>query len=164
MNLPWFHTIKIGSLYLTEDETVTGTPYVSVVSGLDAVSDGLVAQQIIAIDGTPHQQTTQPVKGVLVTIRCQWMERDMLFALKAIRLAAITSATTTTLTLLDNSHGTGDFTLTTYFNSIRWPGEFMNGKVKDVTMSFTVSSVGYLVTGAHGTLALAGQSVTLTQA
>jgi len=164
MNLPWFHTIKVNSTYLTEDGTVTGTPYVSTVSGIDAIRDALVVQQIIAIDGTPYQQVTQPVKGVPLSIFCPWMERDMLSTLTAIRLAAVTGSTTTTVTLLDNSDGTGDYILTTYFNSIRYPGEFINGKVKDVTLNFTVSSIGHSLTASPGTLTLTGQSVTLTQA
>jgi hypothetical protein len=164
MALPFYYTIKVGSTFLTEDGLITGTPYVSTVKGLDAVRDAITVQQIIAIDGTPYQQTIQPTKGVPVTVEIPWCERSMLDTLTAIRLAAVTGATTTTLTLYDNGDGMGDFSLTTYFNTIRFPGEFVNGKIKDVTLTFTVSAVAHLLTVSPGTLTLAGQSVTLTQA
>jgi hypothetical protein len=164
MALPFYYTVKVGSTFLTEDGLVTGTPYVSTVKGLDAVRDSITVQQFIAIDGTPIQQITQPVKGVPVTVEIPWCGRAMLDTLTAIRLAAVTGATTTTLTLYDNSDGTGDFSLTTYFNTIRFPGEFVNGKIKDVTLTFTVSAVAHLMTVTAGTLTLTGQSVTLTQA
>lgn len=165
MSLPWFHTIKVGSIYLTDDGLVTGTPKITTVRGLDVLADAVVVQQIIAADGTPHQQTSQPVKGVPLVIECgDWMERDMYFDLKSIRLAAVTGSTTVTIQLLDNGHGTGDWNLTAYFNSIRFPGEFQSGRVKDVTLNFTVSSVGHLITASPGTLTLTGQEVDLTQA
>ena len=163
MSLPWFYTIKVGSTFLTEDGLVTGTPYISSVNGLDVARDSITTQQIIALDGTPIQQTVQPVKGFPVTVSIPWMFRDTLNTLTAIRVASVTGATTVTLQLLDNSNGTGDFLFTTYFNSIRFPGEFMNTKVRDVTLNFTVATVGYALTASPGTLALTAQSATLTQ-
>lgn len=163
MSLPWFYTIKVGSTFLTDDGLVTGTPYITTVRGIDVIRDAVVSQEIIAIDGEPWQQTAQPVKGVPLTIDFQRIDRAMYFTLDAIRLAARIAATTVTVQLFDNEDGPGDFYLTTYFNSIRFPGDFKNGRIENISLNFTVKTVGYFLTVSPGTLTLTGQSVTLTQ-
>lgn len=158
--LNWFYTIKVGSTYLTEDGLVTGSPIISTVRGLDVISDGLTTQEIIAIDGTPIQQDNHPVRGVPLTIEFPQEYRDMYFALKTIRLTARLAQTTVTVQLRDNGYGPGDFNLTTYFNSIRFPGEFKNERIENVTCNFTVATIGFPFEAEAGALVLAGQEAT----
>lgn len=158
-----YNLISLGSIYFTKDGLSTGFPCKTTVTGLDALVMGITGQTIIAIDGTPHVQGPQPVKGVPVSITISQMEEAVFESVRVAITAAAIGSTTLTLTLTGGAFG--DFKLTVYPSfpqPMNFVGEFQSGRVKDVTLNFTVSTLGHLLDVSPGTLTLTGQSAELT--
>jgi hypothetical protein len=159
-----YNLISLGSIYFTKTGLSTGVPCKTEVTGLDALAVSHTGQTIIAIDGTPYVQTVAPIRGTPISILLSVMEESVYHSVRSAINTAVSGSTTLTLTLLNGAFG--DYKLTVYPSfpqPITFKGDFQSGRVKDVTLNFTVSSVGYPLSVAPGALDLTGQSVTLTQ-
>lgn len=161
-----YSTIKIGSYWLTDDGTSTGSPCRTAVTGLGGLWMDHAGVQFLSIDGTPYTQIRQTNgRGADVSIEIEQMPKAMFEDI----MGAIQSAVAYSSTMLVEITGdTGNFYLVCvpkFPDPVLVSGQFVNERVRGVTLNFTVSSryQYHKLWAPSASLGFTGQSVTLTK-
>lgn len=161
-----YNTIRIGSTYLTDDGTSTGSPCRATVSGLGALWLDHAGVQFLALDGTPYTQVRQTNgRGSAVTVEVEQMPKTMFEAvIGTVQQAAAYSSTV----VVDVAGDTGEFHLVCvpqFPEPVVIGGQFINGRVRGVTFNFTVVSryQAYKLWATADSLSLNGRAVALTK-
>lgn len=136
MAVAFYSQIKINAVYLTASGADNGTKYISIVRGLNALALTKTAQVVKALDGTPYANISSTVKGKEISIEFPSMlKADYQNVVDEIQDSLDTPGTIA-LEILDGDYG--DFTLTVLPDAdpVRFPGEFENGRLKNVAFHF----------------------------
>ena len=135
MAVNFFPQIKINSRYLTSNEADGGTPYIAAVRGLDALAIDGAIQVIKALNGTSYLQVTEDQLGKPITIEFpNLLSGDYDDILTEIQ-AYVTSATAITVDFTGAPYGNiTSLSVVPDENPVRFPGEFENGRLKNVSI------------------------------
>lgn len=131
-----FNTVKLNSVYFTEDGSQTGTKCKLAVAGLDALKKTRPASIQRDLNNVPYrQQSDFAGKGFDLSITVETLTESVFSAINDEINAACENETSLTLEI---SGDTGDFNLTVIpaAESVRFPGTFINSRIKQVTYSF----------------------------
>jgi hypothetical protein len=136
-----FYRLQIESVYLTEDGTVTGTPCKMIVQGAEALRVLYSGQTAPSANGTPHTVAFSiGTLGRQLVITIEILPSDVFDDLVTAINGAIENNSTITLT------GTGDYgdfsleAVPTLPDPVTSSGEFINGRLKKVTLKVTAAS------------------------
>lgn len=161
-----YSTVKIGSYWLTDDGTSSGSPCRTGISGLGGLWLDHSGTQFKSLDGSVYTQVRQTNgRGAEVSIEIEQMPQAMFENV----LGAIQSsvAFSTALTVEITGDG-GNFYLSCvplFPEPVTYSGQFVDGRIRGVTLNFTVVSRQqyYKLWATVGTLSTEGRSVTLTK-
>lgn len=130
-----WNLIQIGDVYVTSDETNTGTKYICETSGTDVLEFGFVANDIRALDGTVYNQQADIV-DIPITLKFPLLETSMKDAIKEVFQTYYDTDDTPFDFVLTGPAGTFTMTAKPAWTPrpIEYPGTFQNGKLLDVTM------------------------------
>jgi hypothetical protein len=156
-----WHSIQIGSLWLTADNTSTGGPMINNITGLGTMKNGRVGQTITALDGTVWKQRF-PITGLPFSINFPAMDQTNFNAATAIVSAADAAGTNLAIRIAGLTD-TYSLTAATGDNPIEFDGSYIATTIFNVTFNFIVQSQTMLLTPTGGALTLTGQSITLTK-
>jgi hypothetical protein len=156
-----WHSIQIGSLWLTQDNTSSGNPMINNISNLGAIKNGRLSQVITALDGEVWKQRV-PLKGMPFSINFPAIDETNFNALEAIVNAA-DAADSSLSVVISGLTGTYYLTVKTGENPFDFDGSYINTTIFNLTLNFIVANQTYTVSATAGTLTLTGSSVTLTQ-
>lgn len=128
--------IKIGTIFLTEGGTATGTRYAATVEGLDKFFTTTQAKIIPALDGTLYRQTL-PADDPRISIKIPALRLAEYNALRTLIQSAATSGATIPLEFVGHL---GTFVFNAFFESFTQEGEHLSDSVKDATFTFMVQT------------------------
>lgn len=126
--------IKIGSIFLTEGGSATGTRYAASVEGLDKFFAATQAKIIMALDGTIYRQDL-PQELPQISIKIPALRLAEYTSLRNLIQSAVAAGTTIALEFVGHL---GTFTFNAFFESFTQEGEHLSDSVKDVTLTFMV--------------------------
>lgn len=138
-----YNTVKISSVYLTDDGLITGRPCRIDVTGLDALSLTSTGAIAIAADGSPYAFVVSNTEGQGVPIRIApfVLTPSVLNSLKTAINAAVDANLTINITI---SGDTGAFDLQclpAFPKPVEFSGKFFNGRIYETAFNFVVVSV-----------------------
>lgn len=126
--------IKIGTIFLTSDNTATGTRYAATVEGLDKYFTTAGAKIIPALDGTLYRQTL-PREDPRISIKIPTLRLAEYNQLRTLIQSAETAGTTIALEFVGHL---GTFTFNAFFESFEQEGDHLSDSVKDATFTFVI--------------------------
>ena len=159
MALDRWHTIQLGSLWLTDDNLSTGNGYINEIEGISVLKRGKVGQANVALDGTVWKQRF-PVKGSPLRISFNLMESADFESLVTI-LNACDVGSDIAFTISGDT-GTYYGTATTADEYLDYDSTYLNGKIAGVTVDLIIQTQNHIMTASAGTLTITGQNLTLT--
>lgn len=158
-----YNTITIGGTYLTDTGAAGGSPCRTEVRGLESLLFNFTGSQFVALDGTPYVQTLDNQKrGLPLSVQIAQVSKSVFETLVGTIQSAVSSSSGILVTITGD---TGTFRLNclpAFPKPLEFPGTFVNERISDVTLNFTVSSDDNMLSASAGSHALAGQTVTLT--
>lgn len=160
-----YSRIKFGTQWLTDDGLSTGSACRSQVTGLGALSLSYSGNQFLALDGTPYVQViTTSGRGQSVQIALEQVSETYLEGIVNTINSAVASSSTVTVEIVGD---TGDFYLQCvpqFPNPLELSGDFVEGRIRGVTLNLTVKTRLHKLSANAGTYALTGQAASLTEA
>lgn len=140
-----FYTVKIGTLYLTDDGTLSGTPCkFPQIAGLDGLDSDYNTAIVLAADNTPHVFATEnDGRGVSLRFPPTTITADVRDSLKTIFNAAILAVTTINV-LIEGEPGNYDLECVPGSpqapKPIEFTGKFVGDRLYEVFINLTVVS------------------------
>ena len=135
--MPTYALIQFGSVYATDDNTSSGSRYISTIEGLEAYQLTDNVQAIRAIDGTIYNQYVT-VKDLPIAVTFPLMDVAKYDAIRDVIQAAITGLTTFALNITADA-GTFTFTAKPDSNPISFQTTNLSGKLANVTFRCLVT-------------------------
>lgn len=133
-----FYRVKLGSVYWTNDGTVTGRPLKVSIEGIAGLLTNYNGAVYIAMDGTPHLvETVTSGRGRELQITAAFIPTALLNSLVAQITTSLSTRTAMTLELTNGA--LGDFTIDVLPGlpePISGGTQFSNGIARDVTFRF----------------------------
>lgn len=134
-----FNSVQINSIYVTKDGLSGGEKCKLTVSGLDLLKKSKSASVKKALDGTPHRRTVDfGGRGFDISILVETVLEDVFDAVNGEINDAIDNEDNLSLVIAGDT-GTFNLTVIPAEEPIRFPGTFINGRIKQVTYSFVTT-------------------------
>lgn len=160
-----YNTVSIGGVYLTDTGASTGSPCRTTVTGLDSLLFNFTGNQFVALDGTPYVQTADNQKrGLRLSVQVSQISKSLFEQVVGIVQTAVSSSSTVSVTV---SGDTGTFYLNcipAFPKPVEFPGTFVNERISDVTLNFTVTSDNNMLSASSRSYGVTGQAAVLTKA
>ena len=137
--------IKIGDIYLTDDQTENGVPYLSQVTGLERIQPAYTGQIVLSANGTPYKFVTNNIgKGTAIRIELRGLTTTDKAAIQTLINTKEAAAETLQVVF---SNGPDDCDLQCVAGTVANPlafessGDFINDLNFDVAINLTVAGV-----------------------
>lgn len=157
MALERWHSIQLGTLWLTQGNTSDGAPIINEIEGLGVLKRGRTGQVNIAIDGTAWKQRFG-VKGAPLGISFNLMEGDDFESLVTV-LNNCDSGSDIAFRIVGDT-GTYSGTATTADEYLDFDSTYLNGKIAGVKVALIIVSQNFVPSA--GTVSITGSNLTLT--
>ena len=138
-----YNTVKIGTVYLTDDGLVTGMACRCEVSGLQALKPTKTGAMQIAADGTPYGFYTDNLgKGAELRVKPYSITKAVFDSVVTAINAALTAGSTINVVFTNGDTGNFDVDCLPMLPvPVSFPGSFASGRIDGVEFVFLVSEV-----------------------
>jgi hypothetical protein len=133
-----YNVVKIGTVFLTKDGTVTGKPCKCIVSGIELLKTTKTGQIVNSADGTPYAQLINfSHKGVVVEVKAEWMSKSVFDSIVALHETAKNNSSSIALAFTGDTGSLTGYGIPLIPRDIGFDG-FTSGTIKGATFRYSI--------------------------